>query len=551
MKQITVTYSNGTRLAYPAGVKAHDVIGHMGALDWPLAAILVNNELNPLDAELLTDCSVEPVTIATAQGATTYRRSLCFLLAIAARELHPGRRLVAGMAIGTGFYHYFDDDKGIGDAEVRALEKRMRDLVERDSPISLEWRSWADAVEYFRKSDQPDTLLLLEHVNDSVIPLNECAGFRDLYVAPLVPSTGVLETFELKPYRGGLLLRYPHKEEPDKLRPFEDDPVLYSIAKETRERSRVLGVASVGALNRVNGSKGIKDYIQVAEALQNKKIAGIADQVAARADNVKVVLIAGPSSSGKTTTSKKLAIQLRVMGYNPVAISLDDYFVDRDRTPKDENGEYDFECLEALDIEYLNDQLVALFKGEEIELPLFDFKSGSRKASGKRLRLGERSLLVMEGIHGLNDKLTPRIAREQKFKVYVSALTQLNLDDHNRVSTTDNRLLRRMVRDYNFRGHSAEDTLKMWPSVGRGERKHIFPFQNSADAAFNSALDYELGVLKVYAEPLLRTVKPTSPEYSEARRLQAFLDAFAPIPAQSVPRDSILREFIGDSEFKY
>ena len=551
MKQITVTYSNGTRLAYPAGVKAHDVIGHMGALDWPLAAILVNNELNPLDAELLTDCSVEPVTIATAQGATTYRRSLCFLLAIAARELHPGRRLVAGMAIGTGFYHYFDDDKGIGDAEVRALEKRMRDLVERDSPISLEWRSWADAVVNFRKSDQPDTLLLLEHVNDSVIPLNECAGFRDLYVAPLVPSTGVLETFELKPYRGGLLLRYPHKEEPDKLRPFEDDPVLYSIAKETRERSRVLGVASVGALNRVNGSKGIKDYIQVAEALQNKKIAGIADQVAARADNVKVVLIAGPASSRTTTTSKKLAIQLRVMGYNPVAISLDDYFVDRDRTPKDENGEYDFECLEALDIEYLNDQLVALFKGEEIELPLFDFKSGSRKASGKRLRLGERSLLVMEGIHGLNDKLTPRIAREQKFKVYVSALTQLNLDDHNRVSTTDNRLLRRMVRDYNFRGHSAEDTLKMWPSVGRGERKHIFPFQNSADAAFNSALDYELGVLKVYAEPLLRTVKPTSPEYSEARRLQAFLDAFAPIPAQSVPRDSILREFIGDSEFKY
>jgi uridine kinase len=551
MKQITVTYTSGARVAYPAGVKAQDVIGQMGALEWPLAAVLVNNELKPLDAELLTDCSVEPVTIASSQGAATYRRSLCFLLAIAAKELHPGRRLVAGMAIGAGFYHFFDDDKGIGEAEARALEQRMRELVDRDSPISIEWRSWADAVAYFRKSAQPDTLLLLEHLNESIIPLNECAGFRDLHVAPLVPSTGVLKTFELKPYHSGLLLRYPHKEEPDKLRPFEDDPVLYSIAKETRERARVLGVASVGALNRVNGSKGIKDYIQVAEALQNKKIAGIADQVAARADSVKVVLIAGPSSSGKTTTCKKLAIQLRVMGYDPVAISLDDYFVDRERTPKDENGEYDFECLEALDVEYLNDQLVTLFNGGEIELPLFDFKSGSRKSSGKKLRLGERSLLVMEGIHGLNDRLTPRIAREQKFKVYVSALTQLNLDDHNRVSTTDNRLLRRMVRDYNFRGHTAEATLKMWPSVGRGERKHIFPFQNSADAAFNSALDYELGVLKVYAEPLLRTVKPTSSEYSEARRLQAFLDAFAPIPAQSVPRDSILREFIGDSEFKY
>jgi uridine kinase len=551
MRQITVCYSSGVRMAYPAGVKAQDVIGQMGALEWPLAAVLVNNELKPLDAVLLTDCSVEPITIASTQGATTYRRSLCFLLAIAARELHPGRRLVAGMAIGTGFFHFFDDDRGIAATEVLALEAKMRELIERDSPISIEWRAYADAVEYFRKSSQPDTLLLLEHLNDSIIPLNECAGFRDLHVAPLVPSTGILGTFELKPYKSGLLLRYPHKEEPDKLRPFEDDPVLYSIAKETRERSRVLGVASVGALNRVNGSKGIKDYIQVAEALQNKKIAGIADQVAAKAGSVKVVLIAGPSSSGKTTTCKKLSIQLRVMGYEPVAISLDDYFVDRERTPRDEKGEYDFECLEALDVEYLNDQLVSLFGGGEIELPAFDFKTGSRRPSGKRLRLGEKSLLVMEGIHGLNDRLTPRIAREQKFKVYVSALTQLNLDDHNRVSTTDNRLLRRMVRDYNFRGHSAQATLKMWPSVGRGERLHIFPFQNSADAAFNSALDYELGVLKIYAEPLLRTVKPTQVEYSEARRLQVFLDAFAPIPAQSVPRDSILREFIGDSEFKY
>jgi uridine kinase len=551
MKQITVTYANGAQVAYAAGAKAQDVIGQMGPLEWPLAAVLVNNELRALDAELLTDCAVEPVTIASTQGAATYRRSLCFLLAIAARELHPGRRLVAGMAIGTGFYHFFDDDKPTGEDEVEKLAARMRELVENDSPISVERRTWAYAVEYFRKSSQPDTLLLLEHHNDAVIPLNECAGFRDLHVAPLVPSTGVLKTFELLPYHGGLLLRYPHKEAPDQLTPFEDDPVLYSIAKETRERSRVLGVASVGALNKVNGSKGIKDYIQVAEALQNKKIAGIADQVASRAKEVKVVLIAGPSSSGKTTTCKKLAIQLKVMGFDPVAISLDDYFVDRTRTPKDENGEYDFECLEALDVEYLNEQLVALFDGGEIELPLFDFKTGTRKASGKKLRMGERSLLVMEGIHGLNDKLTPRIPRESKFKVYVSALTQLNLDDHNRVSTTDNRLLRRMVRDYNFRGHSAQDTLKMWPSVGRGERRHIFPFQNSADAAFNSALDYELGVLKIYAEPLLRTVKPTMEEYSEARRLQGFLDAFTPIPSQSVPRDSILREFIGDSDFKY
>jgi Uridine kinase len=551
MKQVTVSYASGEKVAYPAGVKAQDVIGKMGGLAWPLAAVLVNNELKSLDAQILTDCDILPVTLDTPQGATTYRRSLCFLLAIAAKQLYPDRRLQAGMAIGTGFFHYFDDDRPLGADEVGRLEACMRGMVERDIAICVEHRAWADAVEYFKASDQPGTLLLLEHLNDAVIPLNECSGFRDLHVAPLVPSTGVLRTFALLPYHEGFLLRYPHKESPDTLTPFEDDPVLYSIAKETRERARVLGVASVGALNKVNASKGIKDYIRVAETLQDKKIAAIADQIASRADTVKVALIAGPSSSGKTTTSKKLAIQLQVIGFDPVTISLDDYFVDRTRTPKDEKGEYDFECLEALDVDFLNEQLVALFAGQEIELPSYDFKTGTRKASGKKLTLGERGILVMEGIHGLNDRLTPRIARDQKFKIYVSALTQISLDDHNRVSTTDNRLLRRMVRDYNYRGHSAQATLKMWPSVQSGERKHIFPYQNSADAAFNSALDYELGVLKIYAEPLLRTVKPVNPEYAEARRLQAFLDNFAPIPASSVPGDSILREFIGDSEFKY
>jgi uridine kinase len=551
MKQVAVTYASGERVAYPVGVKAQDIIGKMGSLAWPLAAVLVNNELKSLEAQILTDCHIAPITIDTVQGATTYRRSLCFLLAIAAKQLYPDRRLMAGMAIGTGFFHYFDDDAAVSPGEIEALEECMRSLVERDIAISIEWRSWEDSIECFKKSDQPGTLLLLEHLNDAVIPLNECSGFRDLHVAPLVPSTGVLRTFTLLPYHEGFLLRYPHKEEPDRVTEFVDDPMLYAIAKETRERSRVLGVSSVGALNKVNASKGIKDYIQVVEALQDKKIAAIADEIAAKAGEVKTVLIAGPSSSGKTTTSKKLAIQLKVMGFDPVTISLDDYFVDLTRTPRDENGDYDFECLEALDVDYLNQQLVTLFAGEEIERSTFDFKTGTRKGTGKRLRLGERSILVLEGIHGLNDALTPRIPRELKFKIYVSALTQINLDDHNRVSTTDNRILRRMVRDYNFRGHSAQATLKMWPSVQSGERKHIFPFQNSADTTFNSALDYELGVLKVYAEPLLRTVKPTCVEYSEARRLQSFLDNFAPIPSVRVPGDSLLREFIGDSEFKY
>jgi uridine kinase len=551
MKQITVTYPSGEKLAYPSGVRASDAIGQLGTLPWPLAAVLVNNELLPLDALLLTDCRLEAVTIDTTPGATVYRRSLCFLLALASRELFPDRGLVAGMAIGTGFYHHFRDGSPLGEAQVEELERAMSAWVGRDIPITIEHRAYLDALGYFRESGQTETLSLLEYSNQPVIQLNVCGGFRDLHVHPLVPSTGVLRSFELKPYHGGLLLRYPHKEHPDSLTPFADDPLLYSIAAEYRERAEILGVSSVGALNAVNARKGIKDFMRVAEALQNKKIAAIADRVATRSGEVKVVLIAGPSSSGKTTTSKKLSIQLTVMGFDPQIISLDDYFVERETTPRDESGQYDFECLEALDVAYLNEQLLTLFSGGEIELPAFDFKIGSRRPSGKLLRLKSNQILVMEGIHGLNDRLTPRVPAAQKFKVYVSALTQLNLDDHNRISTTDNRLLRRMVRDFNFRGHSAVATLRMWPSVGRGERKHIFPFQNSADTAFNSALDYELGVLKVYAEPLLRTVKPDVPEYAEAKRLLGFLDNFAPIPAHAVPNDSILREFIGESEFKY
>ncbi|TFG82949.1 MAG: nucleoside kinase [Spirochaetales bacterium] len=550
MHQISIRFPSGVVEAYPFGTKISAITGGFGSLRHPLAAVLVNNELQPLDASILTNCSVEPVLVDSPQGAFAYRRSLCFMAAIAARELFPERDLVVGQAIGYGFYHYFEDGPASSD-DIAALETNMRNLVARDIPIAMEWRSYEDAIAYFRDHGQEDTLLLLELTNDSRIALNECAGFRDLYITPLVPSTGVLETFELRPYDTGFLLRYPRKEHPDQIQEFKDDPLLYKITNDTRKRSGILGVASVGALNRLNSPKRIKDFINVSETLNNKRVAEIADQIAARSDKVKVVLIAGPSSSGKTTTSKKLSIQMRVLGFEPLVIGLDDYFVSRSKTPIDKDGQLDFECLEALDIEYLNEQLLQLFNGEEVELPSFDFKSGERKASGKRLRLGDRTILVMEGIHGLNERLTPRIARDQKFKIYVSALTQINLDEHNRVSTTDNRLLRRMVRDNQFRGRSALETLKMWPSVQRGERMHIFPFQNEADTALNSALDYELGVLKVYAEPLLRTVKPMDPEYCEAKRLLNFLAFFAPISAQFVPQDSLLREFIGESSFKY
>jgi uridine kinase len=337
-----------------------------------------------------------------------------------------------------------------------------------------------------------------------------------------------------------------------KVAPFEDNHHLFSVYSEQKKWGRIVGVHSVGLLNRMVSNRTIRDYIRIAEAFQEKKLAEIADRIYERRDDVKAVLIAGPSSSGKTTSAKRLSIALKVLGIEPIAISLDDYYVGTDKTPLDEKGQPDFECLEALDVPYLNQQLLSLLAGEEVVLPLFDFKLGKRKEEGgRKIRLDRRTMLIIEGIHGLNDALTPQIKRETKFKLYVSALTQLNLDDHNRIPTSDNRLLRRMVRDYQFRGAGATRTFNMWPSVQRGERKHIFPFQNGADAAFNSALDYELAVLKFYAEPLLRSVKPGMKEYSEASRLLSFLENFAPIPPQYVPGTSILREFTGESEFKY
>lgn len=551
MTQITVYYESGESAVYPAGVRALDVLARNCSLEQPLVAALVNNEIKGLDTRLINDCRVKPVLSDSAAGALVYRRSLCFLLAIASRQLFPERRLIAGMAIGAGFYHYYADEKTLTEEEIKALSEAMKSLVSDNIPIQVEDWPWEAACEYFKNSGQLDTLALVENLNDPNISLNECAGFRDLHIYPLVMSTRILSLWELIPYHGGMLLRYPRRHSPNRLEPFEDVPILYQISEEYKERGRVLGIGSVGRLNKLYSSGGIKEYIMVAEALQNKKIASLAEAVARRADKVKVVLIAGPSSSGKTTSSKKLAIQLKVLGYEPIPIELDSFFIDRVNTPLDEEGKPDFESLQALDVAYLNEVLLRLFDGEKVEMPLYDFKAGTRRESGRSLKLSGHEVLILEGIHGLNDQLTPKIPQQNKFKIYVSALTQLNLDDHNRVSTTDYRLLRRMVRDYYFRGHSALTTLSMWPSVQRGERRYIFPFQNSADEAFNSALDYELGVLKVFADPLLDTIKPTMPEYAEAMRIEAFLYNFAPIPAQYVPRDSILREFIGDSDFSY
>jgi len=551
MKEVNITFSNGITGTYQYGIRASELVSQFGTLKNPLAAVLVDNELCSLHSRIEINCELKPVTIESSLGSQVYRRSLCFVLAIAARGLFPDKKLVVGQAIGNGFYYSLDDDKAVSKEDIDKLQARMNGIILENQVIRHSVISWRDAQEHFKKTNQGDTLMLLENLSTTKVPVNICRGFMDLAVSPLVGSTGVLKIFDLMQYHEGFLLRFPDTGNADVIAAFDDNPLLYSVYKEYKKWGKVAGVSCVGDLNRINTSKSMKSYMQISEALHNKKLAEIADKIAAQSESVRCVLIAGPSSSGKTTTSKKLAIQLKVLGFEPLNISLDDYFVDRDKTPKDENGDYDFECLEALDIAYLNQQLLDLFAGKEIELPAFDFKIGKRKPSGNKLRMKGNEILIMEGIHGLNDKLTYRIPREQKFKIYVSALTQLNLDDHNRIATTDNRLLRRMVRDFQFRGHSAKNTIKMWPSVNRGAKKHIFAFQNTADAAFNSALDFELGVLRIYAEPLLRSVKPSDPEFAEASRILSFIENFAPIPAQFVSRDSILREFIGESDFKY
>jgi uridine kinase len=523
-----------------------------------ILAVKLNNQVIPLSFRLEINGVLEPVSLNSVEGAPVYRRSLAFLLALAAWELFPGRSLRIGHSLGNGYYYTFGDEpegaagkNALGDIE--ALRERMAALVQEDIPIYSHYLSYMDALEQFERNGQTDTAMLLEHRSESRIRVNECHGFSDLYIEPLAARTGILSAFELMPYREGFLLRFPRIGRFPEIEPFEDMPGLFSVYSEYKRWGRIVGVHSVGRLNRLAAGRSIREYIRIAETFQEKKLAAIADSIYARRDSVMVVLIAGPSSSGKTTTAKRLSIELKALGLDPIAVSLDDYYLGADKTPLNEKGERDYECLEALDVSLLNEQLLSLFAGEEVEIPSYDFKVSRRREAGQgaRIRMGEKSILVVEGIHGLNDALTSRIARDKKFKVYVSALTQLNLDDHNRIPTSDNRLLRRIVRDYQFRGKDAAQTVRTWPDVQEGERKHIFPFQESADVAFNSALDYELGALKYVAEPQLRKVKPDRAEYTETSRLLAFLENFAAIPPQYVPGQSILREFIGDSEFEY
>lgn len=553
MQEVRIRLEEGKEQLVPYGTRVAELLGSLNKEhpEGPIVAALVNNDLVSVSFKVEVNGRVEPVRLYSPYGNRIYRRSLSFLLGMASRRLFPDRYLIIGHSLGDAYYYYYNGMPEISDDDIALLDGEMRRLVEEELPIHRQVISYEEAIEKVEQENLTATALLLRYRNDPKIPVYRCGDHVSISFEPILTNTSLLSLFKLRNYAPGLLLRYPLARKPTEVGEFKDHPLLFSIFKEYKAWGKILDVNCVGKLNKLIEEREIKPFIQVAEALHDKKISQIADQIDARKDSVRVVLIAGPSSSGKTTFTKKLAIQLRVLGFNPVVIGLDDYYRPHGQTPLDEEGKPDFESLYALNIPQLNEHLLGLFAGNEVEIPIFDFKAGKPREAGKKLQFSRRSILLMEGIHGLNPGLTPDIPREQKHLVYISALTQLNLDDHNRIATTDNRLCRRMVRDHQFRGNPAIGTLRMWPSVRRGEDNNIFPYQHLADSVFNSALDYELAVLKPYVEPLLHTVKPADREYSEARRLLAFLNNFATIPVQYVPDHSILREFVGGSGFRY
>ncbi|MBI2440970.1 MAG: nucleoside kinase [Lentisphaerae bacterium] len=511
----------------------------------PYIGCRVNNDIVSLTYPLDVNASVLFLTMTDAAGMRIYRASLTFLLAKAASTLYPERRFCIEHSLGTGLFCRFAATPGITTRQVAALEAAMRSLVSRNLPIRRRKLAFADALEHFARRGFRDKVNLLRFHNPPKVVVYECEGFTDLAHGPLAPATGTLRWFKLIHYPPGVVLQLPTREAPRRVAPFQDQRQLFQIFHEHKVWGRILGVTNVGKLNELIANGNVGEFIRVAEALHEKKIARIADRISARRAQLRAILISGPSAAGKTTFAKRLAVQLEVNGLQPVIISLDDYYVDDAETPHGADGRPDYEHIRALDAELFNQHLRQLFAGQTVELPRFNFEAKRRERNGAPLKLRSGQIVIIEGIHGLNPRATYRIPARQKFKIYISALTQLAVDAHNRISTTDNRLMRRLVRDHANRGNSALATLRMWPSVRRGEKRWVFPFQASADATFNSALDYELAVLKPLVEPLLMQVKPADYEYAEARRLQEFLLHFLAVPQQAVPATSLLREFIG------
>jgi len=521
----------------------------------PTVAALIDDELRELTYRVESDIEVTPLTMAHSDGFRIYRRSLAFLLVTVAHELFPEATIFVDHSLTFG--GYFCQVQGrqpFSAKELAQIEARMREIVEADEPILKTRVPLNDAIALWQARGDDDKVRLLSRRRKSYLTLYDLHGYRDYFHGYMVPSTGYLSVFRLQDYPPGFALRFPRTNPPMQLQPFVEEPKLVSVFREYGEWLALMGVSDVGSLNEAIAGEQARETVLVAEALHEQRIAHIAQEITARNRNtdgakggrIRLVLIAGPSSSGKTTFSKRLSIQLLANALRPFALEMDNYFVDREKTPRNEQGEYDFESLATLDIPLFNEHLLRLLEGQEVTLPRYNFRTGLREV-GSTVRLQPDHIILVEGIHGLNPSLVPHIPPEITYRVYVSALTQLNIDKHNRVPTTDTRLIRRIVRDATYRGYSAEETIDRWESVRSGEKRWIFPFQEHADVMFNSALVYELSVLKPLAEPLLLQVRPGTRAHVEAKRLLAFLDWFEPLAPDLVPDNSILREFIGGS----
>ena len=510
----------------------------------------VNNKVEGLHYRVYHNKDVEFLDLLTPSGIRTYTRSLFLVLCKAVHDLYTGSQVVIDIPVSNGYYCNLQLGHEITAEDVDRIRTRMQEIVDAKMPIQRYETTTEEAVKMFTELGDIQKAKLLKSSGSLYCVYYVLDDYKDYYYGSMLTNTSQLHLFGLEPYFDGVLLRIPSTQAPSKLGELIRQDKMFEVFKEHHRWQSILGIKTVGDFNEAVKNGLATDLINVSEALQEKKISQIADTIAARKE-IKVVLIAGPSSSGKTTFCKRLSVQLLASGVKPVQISLDDYFVNRVETPKDENGELDYESIYALNIPLINEQFNALFRGEEVELPKYNFQTGMSEKSGKKLHLGENNILLVEGIHALNPALTEQIADDKKFKIYASALTTILLDDHNYIPTTDNRLLRRIVRDYKYRGCSAQETIHRWPSVRAGENKWIFPYQEQADVMFNTALLFELAVIKPQAEEVLEQVPENCEEYAEAYRLRKFLKYFAPLPFRNLPPTSLLREFLGGSSFKY
>ena len=550
---IKVTIENET-YEYPKGTTFEKIaIDMQHKYPQDIALVLIDNRLQELGKKLKRDCTVKMITTADEAGHKTYKRTATLVLlkalySVAKAQGKALNKATIRYSLDKGVYCTVDGDVVADEVFLQEVKKKMFELVEAKMPVKKRSISTEAAIRRFKKYGMKDKEKLFRYRRVSRVNIYELDGFEDYFYGYMMPNAGYIKYFDLIPYNAGFVLQMPDVQDMRTVPKFNPPEKLFQVLKESREWSHKLGVNTVGALNDKIVAGELGELMLVQEALQEKKIADIAEEISQR-EGVKFIMIAGPSSSGKTTFSHRLSVQLIAHGMRPHPIAVDDYFKNRVDTPRDENGNYNFECIEALDAELFNRDMIALLKGERIELPRFNFKTGVREYKGDFKQLGKEDILVIEGIHCLNDKLSNALPKESKYKIYISALTQLNVDEHNRIPTTDGRLIRRMVRDARTRGADATTTIRMWKSVRKGEEQNIFPFQEDADAMFNSALVYELSVLKQYAEPLLFSVKKEDPEYVEAKRLLKFLDYFLGASTEDIPQNSILREFVGGSCF--